>query len=122
MSQKVPQDHKPKAEKGFAFQVGDKTYHLPRVTDEAGMNVPGGVTRAAVMYPDDAMAQMRLAFHMLETVGASEKVMAALDSLSTPEMLEVIGGWMGESQGSSQSSETTEEPSSTTTDTASTSE
>ena len=100
MPEKVPADHKAKDE-GFSFSVKGKKYMLPPIGEEAALKVPGGVTQDAVMYPDDATKQMALAFHLIQYVGADPKSMAALRSLPTKDMLEIVGKWMGEGSGSS---------------------
>lgn len=114
MPEKTPQDRLPKANAPFTFKatVDDKdaegkpvkktrTFTLPNVGEDAASDIPGEITYAAVMEPDNDMVQMRLAFATLEAVKPSEAAMKALKSLPTKEMLEVIGGWMGESSGSS---------------------
>lgn len=100
MPQTTPQDHKTK-DAGHKFTVGGKTYTLPAVGEDAASSIPGKITYAAVMTPDDDMAQMRLALATLEAVKPSKAAMDALQSLPTKEMLEVIGAWMGGSSGSS---------------------
>lgn len=109
-----PQDHRPKKADGFPFKVGTKTYKLPAMTEKAANAVPGDVTMDAVLEPDDATAQLRLALASLNAVGVSPAAMTALRTLPTGEMLEVVLSWLGEQGGSSSSSGTTEEPSSTT--------
>lgn len=96
----TPQDHKPKAG-GHKFTVGGKSYTLPALSESAASAIPGAITYAAIMEPDNDMAQMRLAFATLEAVKPSDAAMKALKSLPTTEMLEVVGAWMGESSGSS---------------------
>jgi hypothetical protein len=113
MPQKTPQDRKSK-DAGHAFTVAGKTYRLPPVSEEAASSIPGGVTMDAIMSPEDNTAQLRLALATLEAVKPTPAAMTALRSLGTTEMLTVVGEWMGESGGSSESSETTGEPSSTT--------
>lgn len=100
MPEKTPQDHKSK-DGGHPFTVGGKTYKLPPVSEDAAASIPGEVTYDAIMRPDNEMAQMRLALSMLEACGPSASAKKALLSLSTKEMLEVVGSWMGESSGSS---------------------
>lgn len=100
MPQKTPQDRQP-GDGGHKFTVKGKTYTLPPISEESASAIPGAVTYAAVMRPDDEMAQLRLAFATLEAVKPSAAALTALQSLSTKEMLEVVGGWMGESSGSS---------------------
>lgn len=97
---KIPQDHKQK-NAPFTFKVAGEVYTLPKVGEDVASKVPGEVTYAAIMDPDNPMAQMRLGFATLEAAGPSEKAMKALKSLPTDEMLAEIGRWMGESQGSS---------------------
>lgn len=99
MSEKTPADRKPKD--GFKFTVKGKTYTLPQPNEESMSAIPGGITYAAVMDPDDQMAQMRLAFATLEAAKPTPAALAALKSLGTDEMLTVVGNWMGESSGSS---------------------
>lgn len=119
----TPEDHKPKADAPYSFEavVKDKDgkpkakrFILPRIGEDAASNLPGEITYNAVMNPDDDMAQMRLALATLEAAKPTAAALAALKSLSTDRMLEVVGEWMGESSGSSDSSATTEGPSSTT--------
>lgn len=112
---KQPQDRKPAASKGTPFTVKEwdpkanqgkgkevsRTYYLPEIGGDVSLDVPGKVTRAAVKNPDDEQAQMALAFHMIDLVKMPEKVRQAFDSLTTGEMMEVVGRWMGESSGSS---------------------
>jgi len=107
---KQPADRKPKADAPFTFKApGEdkngkpitKTYALPKVTEEMAAKVPGGVTFDAIMQPDDQMAQLRLSLAQLNVCGAKPEVVAALRSLPTDEMMEVIGEWLGESSGSS---------------------
>lgn len=104
MPEKIPQDRKPKAdEKGHSFTVKGKSYVLPYPDEKAADTVPGEITYAAVMEPDDSAAQMRLAFATLEAVKPSKAAKEALLSLGTNDMLEVVGLWLGESSGSSDS-------------------
>lgn len=91
----TPQDEK------FTFTADGKTYPLPKIDEKAITGIPGEITYNAVMAPDDEMAQMRLAFATLEACKPAPKSMAALKSLGTTEMLEVVFKWMGESGGSS---------------------
>lgn len=102
MPVKAPQDHKAKDE-GYSFTVGTKTYKLPSLGENAADNIPGDITYAAVMDPDNDMAQLRLAFASLEAAKPSEAAMKALRSLPTARMLEVVGEWMGKAGGSSES-------------------
>lgn len=102
MSAKAPQDHKSKDDT-FTFTVGSKTYKLPNLSETAADSIPGDVTYAAVMEPENDMAQLRLAFASLEAAEPTEAAMKALKSLSTTKMLEVVGEWMGKAGGSSQS-------------------
>lgn len=96
----TPQDRK-KKDGGYRFTVAGKSYTLPQVDEEAAESLPGDVTYAAIMRPDDDMAQLRLAFATLEAAKPTDAAMKALKSLSTKEMLEVVAAWMGESGGSS---------------------
>lgn len=114
MPTKAPQDHKTKKDEGFAFKVGTKTYRLPQMTEKAANAVPGEVTMDAILAPEDNTAQLRLALASLKAANVSPAAMAGLRSLPTGEMLEVVLSWLGEQEGSLDSSETTEEPSSTT--------
>lgn len=91
----TPQDHKVKADAGHKFTVKGKTYTLPAIKESSADQIPGEITYAAIMDPDDTMAQMRLAFATLEAAKPSEAAMKALKSLTTTEMLEVVGEWMG---------------------------
>jgi hypothetical protein len=100
MAEKTPQDRKP-ANGGHKFTVKGKSYTLPNLSETAASKIPGAVTYAAIMEPDNDMAQIRLALATLEAVKPSDAAMAALKSLPTDEMLGVVGEWMGESSGSS---------------------
>lgn len=102
MPTKAPQDHKAKDE-AYSFVVGSKTYKLPPLSETAADSIPGDVTYAAVMEPDNDMAQLRLAFASLEAAKPTEAALKALKSLSTTRMLEVVGEWMGKAGGSSES-------------------
>lgn len=102
MPAKTPQDHKAKDE-AFTFTVGTKTFKLPPLSETAADSIPGDITYAAVMEPDNNMAQLRLAFASLEAAKPTEAAMTALRSLSTTRMLEVVGEWMGKAGGSSES-------------------
>lgn len=97
----TPQDHKPKKGTGYKFTVEGKTYTLPMLTEEASTSVPGGVTMDLMMDPDNPQAQLAMAFASLKACNPSPAALAALRSLPTVEMLEVVGAWMGESSGSS---------------------
>lgn len=97
----TPQDRKPKADAPFTFEVDGKKHTLPDVSEEAAASIPGGITYDAVMSPDDSMAQLRLGFATLEATSPKPESLAALKSLPTPKMLEVIGEWLGGSSGSS---------------------
>ena len=101
MTTKIPQDRKPKSDGSHKFTVKGKTYTLPAVTEDAASAIPGDVTYNAVMRPEDEFAQMRLALATLEAAKPSPAALAALKSLPTSEMLEVVGKWMGGSSGSS---------------------
>lgn len=123
---KKPQDHKPKSRTvngvvptGTPFTAGEKTYYLPPITEATAGKVPGGITADAVMDPDSEIAQTRLALAQLDAVNLPAETRDALRSLPTEEFFEVINTWMGESERSLGSSESTEEPSSTTSDAAS---
>ncbi|NUR79984.1 MAG: hypothetical protein HOQ21_06010 [Dermatophilaceae bacterium] len=100
MPEKTPQDRKAK-DGGHRFTVGGKTYTLPAISEDAAAQIPGGYMYDAAMKPDDDMAQLRLAFATLEAAKPSPAALTALKSLPAPQMLEVIGAWMGESSGSS---------------------
>ena len=71
------------------------------MTEDAALKVPGEFTYAAVMDPDNEMYQMRLGFASIEAMEPPAAAMAALKSLSTKDMLKVIGDYLGESSGSS---------------------
>lgn len=114
MAQKTPQDRKTKSDEHFTFTVAGKKHKLPFITEAAANLIPGGVTMDAVLEPDNETVQLRLALVTLQAVKPAPAALTALRSLGTPEMLEVVGAWMGESGRSSGSSETTVEPSSTT--------
>jgi hypothetical protein len=97
----TPQDRKPKGG-GHQFTVKGKTYTLPPIGEDAASAIPGEITYDAVMQPGNDFVQMRLALATLEAVvGADSKALAALKTLPTKDMLEVVGAWMGESSGSS---------------------
>lgn len=105
----TPQDHKAKGDP-FTFEatVKDKAgksvtkqFTLPPLSETAGDSIPGEITYAAVMEPDNDMAQIRLAFASLEAAKPTEAAMKALRSLSTSRMLEVVGEWMGKAGESS---------------------
>jgi hypothetical protein len=98
----TPQDHKAKGGE-FTFAVGSKTYKLPPLSENAADSIPGDITYAAVMEPDNDMAQLRLAFASLEAAKPTEAALKALKSLSTTRMLEVVGDWMGKAGPSSES-------------------
>jgi hypothetical protein len=106
----TPQDHKPKADAPFTFEATiknkdgkpiKKRFTLPKMGEDAATDIPGEITYAAVMNPNDEMVQMRLAFASLEAARPSPAALDALRSLPTGEMLKVVGDWMGESSGSS---------------------
>lgn len=100
MPEKTPQDRKP-ADGSHRFTVKGKSFTLPPVSEGTASEIPGSVTYAAIMEPENEMLQLRLAFATLEAVKPSPAALAALKSLSTKEMLEVVGAWMGGSSGSS---------------------
>jgi hypothetical protein len=100
MSQTTPQDRKAK-DGGHKFTVKGKSYTLPALGEDAASTIPGEITYAAIMEPTNDMVQMRLAFATLEAAKPTPAALAALKSLPTKEMLEVVGAWMGESSGSS---------------------
>lgn len=86
----------------FTFTGADKKrYRLPKLDEVAMLEVPGGVTQDALMYPDDVGKQLALALHLLNLSGPSEKAAAALRALPTRQMLAVLQGWMGKFSGSS---------------------
>lgn len=101
MPEKTPADHKAKAEAGHRFTAAGKTYTLPPLAEDAAGIIPGDITYAAIMQPDNDFAQMRLALATLEAAKPSDAAMKALRSLPTKEMLEVVSAWMGESSSSS---------------------
>lgn len=103
MPETTPQDRKQKAATGHKFTVDGKSYTLPFPTESAVESVPGEITHASVMDPNDDAAQLRLAFATLEASKPSDAARKALLSLSTGQMLSVLGDWMGESSGSSDS-------------------
>lgn len=96
----TPQDHKQK-DAPFTFTAGGKPHKLPRVSEDAAVGIPGEITYNVIMNPEDEMAQMRLAFATLEACKPEPSALKALKSLSTKEMLEVLGEWMGGSSASS---------------------
>jgi hypothetical protein len=92
-----------KPDGSYVFTSGGKSYTLKPIDEEAtAMRVPARVTQQALMHPDDQMRQASLAMHVLDSSGQDEKVMDALMSLTTGEMMEIIQEWMGESSGSSE--------------------
>lgn len=101
MTEKTPQDRKPKADGSHKFTVKGKTYTLPAISENSAETIPGEITYAAVMEPENQMMQLRLAFASLEAAKPSEAAMKALKSLPTSEMLEIVGAWMGGSSDSS---------------------
>lgn len=97
----------------FTFEHEGTTHTLPPIS-ESSRRAPGWAIQAALMNPDDYSAQVRLGVFALDASDASDEAKAALREMDGDAMLEVIGDWMGESVSSSQSSASTEEPSSTT--------
>lgn len=105
---KVPQDRKPKATEApgtHAFTVNGKRYVLPALTEEQVLTIPADITMDAVENPEDGVAQTRLTLATLRAADPPASVVEALRSLSTKDMLEIVGEWMnqGESEGSSAS-------------------
>lgn len=109
----TPQDHKPKADAPFTFKASVtetdkdgkpvtkvKSFTLP-LAGKGAEKIPGGLTMDAIMAPDDGTTQLRLGFATLQAAGPSDAALAAFRSLSTEDMLKVLGEWMGESSGSS---------------------
>lgn len=103
-----------KKTENYTFSAKGRRYALPPLTEEQAMGIPGKFTRDAIMNPDNDEVQIRLGFVNLEASSASEAAKKAFEELSTGEMLKVLGEWLGGSSGSSDSSQDTEEPSSTT--------
>jgi hypothetical protein len=101
MPQATPQDHKAPADGSYSFTVDGKTYKLPAVDEKAAADIPGEISYDAIMSPESQTAQIRLAFATLNACNPDPKVLAALKSLSTKDMLEHLGAWMGEAGGSS---------------------
>lgn len=102
---KTPADRKPKTgtpEDGYRFTIGTQTYVLPPVGDRAE-ELPASLTMDAVENPEDMQAQARIGFALLRLI-APPDALAALRSLSTAEMMKIVGEWMseGESDGSSE--------------------
>ena len=86
----------------FAFTGRDgKKYRLPKLDEVAMLEVPGGISADALMYPDDLSKQLALGLHLLALSSPSEKSAAALRALPTRQMLAVLQGWMGKFSGSS---------------------
>lgn len=86
---------------GHRFTVEGKTFSLPPVSGASADALPGEISYAAIMEPENEFAQLRLALAMLEAAKPTAAALAALKSLPTAEMLKVVGDWMGESSGSS---------------------
>ena len=102
---KTPADRQPKTgstDDGHRFTIGSKTYTLPPVGDRAE-ELPASLTMDAVENPDDMQAQARIGFALLRLV-ADNDTLDALRSLSTADMMKIVGEWMaeGESEGSSE--------------------
>lgn len=95
---KKPEDHKPKARKFSFTSEGGKRFTLP-LASAGAEQIPGKVTRDAVMNPDDEAAQLRLGFAMLEACGASQDALDAVYEKPTPAMLELLGAWMHHGDG-----------------------
>lgn len=97
---KQPEDHKPKPKK-FTFTGDDGKKHTLPFASEGAENIPGKLTRDAIMDPDDDAAQLRLGFAMLEACGAPQEAIDAVYAKPTTGMLEVLGAWMehGDGQG-----------------------
>jgi hypothetical protein len=107
---KKPQDRKPKADAPTTFKATvpgkdgkpvTKTFALPKLTEDAATKVEGGYTMDLMLRPDDERAQMAIAFATFLACSPKPDVLAALRRLPTPEMLEILGRWMGEASGSS---------------------
>jgi hypothetical protein len=94
---KQPQDHKSKVAK-FSFKDADGVEHSLPLASEGAANIPGKLTRDAVMSEDDA-AELRLGFALLEACGADQSDIDAVYSLSTEKMLETLGAWMTHGDG-----------------------
>lgn len=101
MPAKTPQDRKAKNE-GFTFTVKGKKYQLPKITEAIALSVPAGVTEDAIVEPDNEAAQARLALCTLRAAKPDPAAYAALRSMTTEEMITVVGEWMGEASGSSE--------------------
>ena len=97
----------------FTFEHEGTTYTLPPVA-ESSRKAPGWAVQDALMHPENFPAQIRLGLFALEASDASDEAKGALREMAGDKMLEVVEAWMGESGRSSQSSASTEEPSSTT--------
>jgi hypothetical protein len=100
MPEKTPQDRQDKTS-GHKFTVKGKSYTLPKIGEDSASDIPGEITYAAIMEPENQMAQIRLLFATLEATKPAPAAMAALKSLPTNQMLEVAAAWMGEASGSS---------------------
>lgn len=103
---KVPQDRKPKATDApgtHPFTVNGKRYVLPALTEDQVLTIPADITMDAVENPENGLAQTRLAMATLRAADPPASVIAALRTLSTRDMMEIVGEWMsqGESAGSS---------------------
>lgn len=105
---KKPDDHKAKND-AFAFTATtlnkkgepvEKTFTLPPFTDGVEQ-VPAWISQDAILSPEDETAQVRLAMAVLAASEVDGDARAALRTMTTGRMLEVLGEWMGESQGSS---------------------
>lgn len=101
MPEKTPTDRKAKDE-GFTFTVKGKKYHLPAITEAVAMSVPAGVAEDAIVEPDNDMAQARLGLCTLRAAKPDPEAYAALRAMTTQDMLEVVGAWMGGASGSSE--------------------
>lgn len=105
---KVPQDHKPKAVEATGshpFTVNGKRYVLPPISEDQALTIPADITMDAVENPENGLAQTRLIMATLRAAEPPDDVVAALRTLSTKDMMEIVGEWMnkGESEGSSAS-------------------
>jgi len=103
---KTPQDHKPKTgspDDGLRFTVNGVTYTLPPVSEDDAQALPGSLTMDIVERPEDPQVQAQYAFALLRLM-VKDDVVNALRTLSTGDMMEILGDWMsqGESDGSSE--------------------
>lgn len=84
-----PQDHQAPKPKAFTFKAGRKTYKLPPITEAHPLLSGGDLIDAAL---EGDVGQMTYLIKSLTAV-ASPETLAALRSMTQPEMLEVLSDW-----------------------------